>query len=67
MTPDSDALVAERLESPVPHVPDADERHTIATVLARPRFSFLVVGQTVSQLGDKLSSIRWNRIFTGVD
>ena len=54
MTPDSDALVAERLESPVPHVPDADERHTIATVLARPRFSFLVVGQTVSQLGDKL-------------
>ena len=55
MTTDSDALeVAERLESPVPHVPDADERHTIVTVLARPRFSFLVVGQTVSQLGDKL-------------
>ncbi|HEX4936833.1 MAG TPA: MFS transporter, partial [Gemmatimonadaceae bacterium] len=27
---------------------------TIGTVLARPRFAFLVVGQTVSQLGDKL-------------
>jgi MFS transporter, DHA3 family, macrolide efflux protein len=54
VTSDPDALVAERLERPVPHVPDPDERHTIATVLARPRFSFLVVGQTVSQLGDKL-------------
>ena len=27
---------------------------TIATVLARPRFAFLVAGQTISQLGDKL-------------
>jgi len=27
---------------------------TIATVLARPRFAFLVTGQTVSQFGDKL-------------
>jgi len=32
--------------------PDAPA--TIATVLARPRFAFLVTGQTVSQLGDKL-------------
>ncbi|MEO6446550.1 MAG: MFS transporter [Gemmatimonadaceae bacterium] len=29
-------------------------RPTIATVLAEPRFAFLVVGQTISQLGDKL-------------
>ena len=29
-------------------------RPTIATVLAKPRFAFLVVGQTISQLGDKL-------------
>lgn len=31
-----------------------ESRATIATVLARPRFAFLVTGQTVSQLGDKL-------------
>lgn len=54
MTSESDAQATERLERPIPHVPDSAERHTIATVLARPRFSFLVVGQTVSQLGDKL-------------
>ncbi|MEO7966517.1 MAG: MFS transporter, partial [Gemmatimonadaceae bacterium] len=54
MTTESDEGVGERLERPLPHVPDSGERHTIATVLARPRFSFLVVGQTVSQLGDKL-------------
>lgn len=32
-------------------------RGTIATVLARPQFSLLVVGQTVSQLGDRLHNM----------
>lgn len=32
----------------------AEPAPSIATVLRSPRFSFLVVGQTVSQLGDKL-------------
>lgn len=54
MRPEPDVAVEERIASSLPHVPDAEERHTIATVLARPRFSFLVVGQTISQLGDKL-------------
>lgn len=54
MTSEPEVAVEERLGSSIPHVPDAEERHTIATVLARPRFSFLVVGQTISQLGDKL-------------
>lgn len=31
-----------------------DDGATIARVLARPRFAFLVAGQTISQLGDKL-------------
>ena len=35
------------------HSPEGS-RPTIATVLAKPRFAFLVVGQTISQLGDKL-------------
>lgn len=54
MSADTERPVEERLDSPVPHLPDSEERHTIATVLARPRFSFLVVGQTLSQLGDRL-------------
>ena len=31
--------------------------HSIAAVLARPQFSLLVVGQTVSQLGDRLHNM----------
>lgn len=34
--------------------PGGEKGATIATVLARPRFAFLVTGQTISQLGDKL-------------
>jgi MFS family permease len=42
-----------RVPSPA-DAPRDDGSATIARVLARPRFAFLVAGQTVSQLGDKL-------------
>lgn len=54
MTSEPNAFDEARHSAPLPTLPTAEERHTIATVLARPRFSLLVVGQTVSQFGDKL-------------
>jgi Na+/melibiose symporter-like transporter len=54
VTREPNAITDEHFLQPLPPLPSADERHTIATVLRRPRFSLLVFGQTVSQLGDKL-------------
>lgn len=54
MTFEPNAITEEHPLRPLPPLPAADERHTIATVLGRPRFSLLVLGQTVSQFGDKL-------------
>ncbi|MFP5354048.1 MAG: MFS transporter [Gemmatimonadota bacterium] len=58
-SPDTDAVVAAPHESRVAHMaaratPSDDPPATIRTVLRKPRFGFLVTGQTVSQLGDKL-------------
>ncbi len=55
--PDADSLVAVGPSSPTRRRSPASNPEpapSIATVLRSPRFGFLVVGQTVSQLGDKL-------------
>lgn len=56
--PDSDAVVATSRSPRAEHHAHAahasDGEVTIRTVLRKPQFGFLVAGQTVSQLGDKL-------------
>ncbi len=57
MPPDAKALAADTPHAPVGRsepYPAADRAPSFAAVLRAPRFAFLVAGQTISQLGDKL-------------
>lgn len=54
-SPDTDIIAALPHDaSPARPVPPSAESPSLHTVLRKPRFGFLVAGQTVSQLGDKL-------------